>query len=431
MTQTFTSGPLTMQGYETRDVDVAMDSPQVNGYLTDMHAYVVDAQGKAVPQTRVMLHHAVFINHGRFTGDKRALYCNDRPREPFYGTAEEDSALHLPAGYGYPVRKGDRWRAQFMLMNHRAPTRRVFLRYVVTTDTAPHTAVTPYWVSVACQRQRVYNVPGGGAPGSQNVRSTEWAAPKAGRIVALVGHLHGGGERLDLVDPACGNRTLTSAVARYGAADDPIYAMSPMLHEPSPRSVSLSMSSTGWPLRAGQRLRIDSVYDNSRPHVKVMGIAHIYVAEGGAPSDLPCPPAPAQVSEVREVYPGAPGRAEPPVVQQDLSRRDARGVARAIPGISGPVVREAGDTDIAVRGFAFWPRRISVPVGATVNWRFMDRAHHDVSWVRGPRGFASRYLRRGNSYRTQLTVPGHYEFFCSLHPVDMNQTIDVRGLPGR
>lgn len=428
-TRSYSVGPIPIRGYETLEPDVEVPSPPVDGSLVAMHAEVVDSRGRPVPQTEVMLHHAVFVNRGRFDGDRRGDYCAVRPREPFYGTAEEDTPLRLPPGYGYPIHRGDRWRLQYMLMNHRARHRTVWMRYTVTTDTAPKVPVTPYWVSVACKNQRIYNVPGGGAPGATDVRSTVWTAPRAGRIVALVGHLHGGGESLDLREPDCGGRLLASATARYGGVADPIYAMSPMLHEPSPRSVGIASSAQGWPIRAGERLVVDSVYDNVRPHVKVMGIGHIYMAQdaAGAPPPALCPPLPTDVSEVRLPFLGAPGRTEVPVVRQDLSRRGADGVGRPLDLLKTPFTHfTTPHVTIDVRRFAFAPQQAVVAPGTAVTWRFQDRRRHDVSWVEGPRGFASRYERRGGAYTTTFTVPGTYRYFCSLHPVDMPATITVR-----
>ncbi|MCW3039187.1 MAG: hypothetical protein JWM31_1092 [Solirubrobacterales bacterium] len=428
-TQSFRYGPIAMNGYETREPaeGVSVPSPPLDGYLTAMHAIVVDGAGRPVPQTQVMLHHAVFVNDGRFPGDRTSDYCGVRPREPFYGTAEEDSALRLPAGYGYPIHNRDRWRLRYMLMNHKAPHRQVYIRYTVTTESAAMVPVTPYWISVACQVQRIYNVPGGGAAGSNDVRSAVWHVPASGRIVALAGHLHGGGRQIALRQIGCADRTLATSSARYGSSADPIYSMSPMLHEPSPRSVSVPVSETGWAVHEGEAIRVDSVYDNSRPHVKVMGIAHVYVARTKDPGPAACPPLPTDVVDGRLPFLGAPGRPDPPMVNQDLSRRDADGVGHAIPGLGGPPLwSQSNLATVNVRRFAFAPQQLSIKVGTTVRWRFQDRQRHDVSWVRGPRGFASRYLKRGEAYSETFTAAGTYSYFCSLHPVDMPATIVVR-----
>ena len=44
----------------------------------------------------------------------------------------------------------------------------------------------------------------------------------------------------------------------------------------------------------------------------------------------------------------------------------------------------------------------------------------------GPVGFASRWKSRGESYTRRFNVPGTYRLFCSLHPIAMNQVVDVR-----
>ncbi len=89
---------------------------------------------------------------------------------------------------------------------------------------------------------------------------------------------------------------------------------------------------------------------------------------------------------------------------------------------SSPRTTEA---DVAVSNAAFKPRRLSIASGALVRWKFDDPVQHDVTLANGPRAFASAYTRRG-TFRQRLTVPGQYRIFCSLHPVTMSQTIDVR-----
>jgi plastocyanin len=44
----------------------------------------------------------------------------------------------------------------------------------------------------------------------------------------------------------------------------------------------------------------------------------------------------------------------------------------------------------------------------------------------GPRGFSSRNLPGGYSYRKKLRKPGTYRLFCALHPVSMTGTVKVR-----
>jgi hypothetical protein len=310
-----------------------------------------------------------------------------------------------------------------MFMNHRHNPARVYLQYTVTIDTSARlTPVTPYWISVSCAGSKIYSVPGRGAAGATYAKSRTWTVPTSGRIVAGAAHAHGGALKVG-VSSACGE--MLASTARYGNADDPIYNLSPVLHEPAPRSMSVLTSRTGWPVRRGDRLKVVSTYSDEHPHSAVMGILHLYVAAGHGRTQR-CPAQPKDVQVHRLKFLGAPGRDRPPRVTPQLSQLDDKGIARPLDGaLPGPLTHLSGDATVNVRNVAFTPRRLSIPSGAVVRWRFGDPIRHDVTLAGGPRGFASPYLRRG-TYRTRLTVPGEYRIFCSLHPVTMSQTIDVR-----
>jgi plastocyanin len=363
-----------------------------------------------------MLHHVFFVNHGRFRGDRRGGDCRSRTGETFYGTGEEDQAVELPAGYGYKLRKGDRWRVGWMFMNHRHVRERVYLQYTVTITDEPRIPVTPYWISVSCAAGKIYSVPG---DGGVHERSRTWTVPRDGRIVAAAAHAHGGALSVDVAERGCG--PLVSSTALYGPPEDPIYALTPVLHEPSPRSMSVATSATGWAVSRGDRLKVTSRYANTSPHSAVMGIMHLYIAAGPKPSES-CPPAPPDVQTHRLF---TTGRTEPPLETPELSELGDDGIARPIADLTGPVAVLAGDAAVKVRNAVFAPRRLSVPRGAVVRWTFGDPVQHDVTLASGPRAFASAYTVRG-VYRKRLNVAGTYRIFCSLHPVTMSQTIEVR-----
>ena len=80
-----------------------------------------------------------------------------------------------------------------------------------------------------------------------------------------------------------------------------------------------------------------------------------------------------------------------------------------------------------MRDFRFSLRNLSVPLGARLRWRFHDRTPHNVTVASGPFGFASQNHARGRSTGQRLTRSGRYRLFCSLHPVQMTQTVLVRG----
>jgi plastocyanin len=116
-----------------------------------------------------------------------------------------------------------------------------------------------------------------------------------------------------------------------------------------------------------------------------------------------------------------------------LTGLDRSGRAVAIERPPGPTVRGDGRTGIVVGDRSYSIRNLSIPVGASVSWRFRGVGLHDVTLANGPRGFASRWSLRGGSYARRFRVPGMYRLFCSLHPVEMTQTIDVTrsAWPGR
>ena len=183
-----------------------------------MDAWLVDQRGHVIPQHKLMLHHVVFTNGG--TSDRRRdTQCPGREtRERFWGTSEELRALALPAGYGYRTRPRDVWRANFMVMHHRAGARTFYLEYRVTVERRRVTPVKPYWLSVmpCSDGPRSGRSP---AAARTHERSRTIRMPRAGRIVAVGGHLHGGARAIELSQPRCGDRVLVRnqpAYARRG-----------------------------------------------------------------------------------------------------------------------------------------------------------------------------------------------------------------------
>jgi plastocyanin len=422
-TYVFRVGPFSIGGYQTlRRTDV-VSPPPVAGSIVGMDVRIVDPSGAVVPQSQLMLHHDVFTNGGA-DNLRRDGACPQRAvRERFFGTSEELRPLTLPRGYGYPTSPADHWKMIWMAMNHRPETREAYVEYRVTVDPRPGiTPVKPYWLSVVpCVSDPQYTVPGGRTDGAVSKRSLTFTVPESGRIVAIGGHMHGGAYSLVTSQPACGNRTLAVSDPTYGAPDDPLYQVRPLLHEPDPRNISWTQWTDGWAVARGDKLKVTAEYDASRPHMRVMGIAHVYLApDASVKPGCSAPPAGAQTFGADFA-----GRGDPPAVQLTLARWGGSGPAVPIARPSGRFVRRRGNALVRVNGFGYAPRLLSVPRGATVRWRFGDRYVHNATLVRGPRGFATPTVR----YRTErqrFTVPGEYRLYCSIHPVLMSQVIRVR-----
>jgi plastocyanin len=227
-------------------------------------------------------------------------------------------------------------------------------------------------------------------------RSAAFTMPESGRIVAAGGHLHGGGLRLDLRDESCGTRLFTS---------EPTWGLplvQPVVHEPGPKHMTEVSTADGIPVAAGDRLRLDAVYDDSRPHTRVMGIMLVFLAPGPVARCAPAPTLPADPLS----HPSAPPRVTIPLFKQP----------------AGPLRSVLGSR---VGDFSYSAPRVLLRRGATFRWRFAGPSRHDVTLASGPVGFSSPSVATG-SFSFRFTKPGVYRLYCSLHPTAMTQVVTVR-----
>jgi plastocyanin len=418
VTKTFTYGPVSVDGYAVKQSGTPAPRPEGAGFITHMSADVVDVKtGKQVPIDRIMLHHILFLNLG--DGTRGAGVGN-----AFYGDGEERAKLDLPPGYGYPVAADDRWVMVWMLMNHRAEADSVLIRYRITWDTDPSLKpVVPVGFDASHLRQGlVYDVPGGKPPGSTDTRTMTRPSPVTGRIVAGLGHVHGGAKGLELSQPTCDDRVVYASKPTWGRASHAFYSVKPVLHEPGPIDMSRFISSQGIPVVQGQPLKLTSRYDAHRPHTRVMGLMVAYVAPDDSVTDG-CGPLPGDVEVLRT---DTPGRAKPVAFRVPLTALNRRGRAITIARPPGPWTVFDGDATISVEGFRYSRRNVVVERGSTVTWRFPGDVLHDVTLADGPFGFSSDHLARGDAFSIRLRRPGTYKLFCSLHPVQMTQVVKVK-----
>jgi plastocyanin len=417
-------GPIALDGYQVRQNSDPVKSPQVNGYITRMRAHVVDKHGRDIPIQRLMLHHVLFTNRGRFDGDRHDGTCPDLNRERLYGTGEEHQVLDLPPGYGVPARKGDRWWAAWMLMNHRQRRDVGYIEYDMTVETGVKlTPVKAYWLDVTgCRGSVYYSVPGGGAPGSTSSRVVTWRPPFDGRLIAGGAHLHGGTKGMRMIQTRCSNREIVASRPLYGMPSNAVYHVLPVLHEPGPINTSWFKTSTGIPVVGGEEIQVAGDYDDQRPHVKVMAVMHVYMARDPGASHT-CDPLPADLTNQNVPV---PGRTVAPVIRVPLTGIGPNGRAQTVNDVPGPQKVVSGSTNVLVHDFQFSQPKLSIPLGASITWRFPDTTSHDVTLANGPFGFSSPFSRAGRKYTQQFTQPGRYQLFCSLHPVVMHEIVNVR-----
>jgi hypothetical protein len=420
---TYRYGPIALSPFEVDQNTIlgGVPKPNVDGYITHMEADLVDKDGKTVPEEHVMLHHVVFLNLGivgKF--DHRDWTCSffsgmNNFRVPaladrFYASGEERNKLKLPSGYGYPVKGQDAWVLLWMLMSHRQANDTVFIEYKITYETQKLAPAYMVWLDIKnCLQDPIYDVPGGGGPGSTHSRSMSWTAPMSGRLVAGGGHLHGGGKNIVLSQPDCGDRELFTSRPLWGLPDDPAYLARPVIHEPGPKNMSGFLSQQGLPVAKGQRLKITSNYENRYPHMRVMGIFGTYFAPDPTVTDecAPLPPIQTDAST-------APGRTDPPYFKVPLARKP-----------KGRLRRLRSGSTIRVRDSGFDKERVRVRRGAVLRWKFEGNEAHNVTVASGPRGFSSQNSTSGETFRKKLKVAGTYRLYCTLHARRMVQQIRV------
>ena len=429
-------GPVTVGPFQvlTKELILGIPKPDVDGYVTSMNVDVVDATGKPVPISRLMLHHIVFANLGKAIGEKRDPTCGSgfeswntmteipNLAERFYAAGEERAEMQLPEGYGYPISRQDSWLMTYMFMNHRSVVDSAYVEYNVTVDTRPDlTPVEPYWLDVEnCRVDPVYDVPGGGKKGSVNKRKMVWTLPKAGRLVAGGGHVHGGGQALKLRRPECPNSSVYTSRPIWGGKNHPFYKVRPVLHEPGPIHMTGFYSARGVPLAAGEKVVLEADYDASQPHTRVMGIMVVFLAPDASVTER-CGAVPSDFVALKKPK----GRSTPPPFRVPIvGRRGGKAVNIAKPPGRRVSLGNGGTVEV---GDLFFKRpNISLRAGGTVTWRFDGPTLHNITLANGPRGFSSKNLSDGRLYRKKLTVPGTYQLFCGLHPVDMTATIKVK-----
>ena len=285
-----------------------------------------------------------------------------------------------------------------MLMNHKPAARTVYVQYTVHYATGQTlTPVHPYWFDEHnCAADPIFDVPGTGALFSTFSKTVDYTMPESGRIVAAVGHLHGGGVRLDLTDQTCGTKLFTSEPT-WG-----LPVVRPIIHEPGPKHMTTPDRSDRDP-RVGRRPAPDDRGLRQQPSPHPRDGDH-----DGVPRSRPVskceavPPLPADPLS----HPSAPPRMRLPLA------RTPAGPLRSVPGTS------VGD-------FQYGAQRVVVKRGTRFLWRFTGPSRHDVTLANGPVGFSSQ-SRDSGSFSFRFTRPGVYRLFCSLHPTTMTQVVTVR-----
>jgi plastocyanin len=453
----------TIGGYEVRQwYEFDPPTPPQDGYITHMETDIIDeGTGQQVPISRLMLHHIVFLNLNRqdstctgqgYTGfDGRKGFGTIAPQR-FYAAGEERAKFSMPPGYGYPTDQDDNWGVVAMVMNHRSAPDHALIHYEVTIDSSPLTAVKPYWFDVRdCQADPIYNIPsvakkakakkekkGRKATAAKKHKkgkkkkrkksaalptlneTKDYVIPESGRLIAGAGHVHGGAVGLKLTEPNCGNREVAESTPTWGLPDHPFYNVRPILHEPGPINMSAFGDTTGLPVHAGETIRLNSIYDDSQPHVRVMGIMIVYLAPDSSVTQ-DCQPIPNWTI----LKTNQPGRSGPIPFTIPLTGLDSSGQAITINAPPGAIKNAGRNTVIPVGDRFFGAPNLRVKQGSWLTWQFNGRDLHNVTLANGPLGIGTDNLDGGRTFSEKFNRPGTYRFFCALHPVQMQERVIV------
>ena len=104
-----------------------------------------------------------------------------------------------------------------------------------------------------------------------------------------------------------------------------------------------------------------------------------------------------------------------PVQEADAVLRQAAAALPAAASQSQSKVAVAGQTlQAAIDNFAFTPKEMTVPVGATVQWTNKDDIPHTVT--SDSKVFESSILDTNQTFQFIFTKPGKFPYFCKLHP---------------
>jgi plastocyanin len=92
---------------------------------------------------------------------------------------------------------------------------------------------------------------------------------------------------------------------------------------------------------------------------------------------------------------------------------------------NAPLMRNKAATkdSVAISGFAFGPKTVTVERGTEVTWVNDDPTEHTVTAENG--SFSSDPLAQGKTFANQFDRPGSYRYFCAIHPT-MKGIVQVR-----
>ncbi len=239
---------------------------------------LVDAHtGLPVPQMDAWLHHFVIAAVGVDDPACPNHIVSGYRVAPLVGTGQERTPISFPDPYAILVPANQWWGGLWHVMNMTDAPMDVKITYTVGLQTGANLsntrALTPFWAdSHACPGGTTWDVAGNGGPGSVETLTHAYTIPRDGIVVSDGGHLHGGG--IDLVTKHQDGTVLCTNTAHYMAGMENMDGMIESISSCSPHDT----------VTKGEQITVTSHYDNSSPHLEVMGISVMFLWYGTQPA---------------------------------------------------------------------------------------------------------------------------------------------------
>jgi plastocyanin len=113
----------------------------------------------------------------------------------------------------------------------------------------------------------------------------------------------------------------------------------------------------------------------------------------------------------------------------DKDARTAKDAGEAVVWIEGPKVRpRPSSARVVMKGKAFSPRIVVVPVGGSVEFPNQDPVFHNVFSVSGENRFDLDLYKKPKSGVARFDKPGLVRVYCNIHP-QMSAFVIVRDNP--
>jgi hypothetical protein len=240
---------------------LAVQRPCLDCYITSFTPQLVYGDGTpATMETGAMLHHFVMANQFR-----RDATCGSTwlglLGERFFASGDERTAAVFPQGYGYRVRWYDSWNMLVDLMNMSTSARTVYIQVSFTVRPSWESVrpLRPVWLDIDQCGDSEYSI----ASGVSDTHR-DWTVNVPGKVVTMLGHLHGHGVRIEATNESL-QTSICNSVATLAADEHHVESMSTCSGDP------LAV------LQAGQTVRLHSIYDSPHAADDVMGIMLGYI----------------------------------------------------------------------------------------------------------------------------------------------------------